>query len=84
LNTLFLAGNSKAGTLDTRANIGQSLTQLGSSPGALLCAFIQAGAGKNVPCPLSGLPRAAYDQVKQAQRANMQTADLTLGGLVAP
>lgn len=84
LNNLSLAYNGKAGTLDTRANIGQSLTQLGNSPGAVLCAFLAAGAGKNIPCPLAGLPRAAYDQVKQAQRANTQTADLTLAGLVAP
>lgn len=84
LNNLSLAYNGKAGTLDTRANIGQTPTQLGSSPGAVLCAFLAAGAGKNIPCPLAGLPRAAYDQVKQAQRANTQTADLTLGGLVAP
>lgn len=82
LNNLSLAYNGKAGTLDTRANTGPSAAQLSANPKAVLCAFIQAGAG-NIPCPLAGLPRAAYEQVKQAQ-ANRQTADLTLAGLVAP
>ena len=84
LNNLSLAYNGKTGTVNTRSNTGQSLTQLSASPGAMLCAFIQAGAGKNVPCPLAGLPRAAYDQVKQAQQTNRHAADPTLGGLVAP
>lgn len=81
LNNLSLAYNGNTGTLDTRDNVGAVTNP---SPGGLLCAFIQAGAGTNVPCPLAGLPRAAYDQVKQAQQSNRQTADLTLGGLVAP
>lgn len=84
LNNLSLAYNGKTGTLDTRANVGQSLSQLSSSPGKFLCSFYQIALQSNAPCPFAALGRAAFDQVKQAQQANHQTADLTLGGLVAP
>ena len=84
LNNLTLAGNSNAGTLDTRANVGQSLTQLSSSPGKVLCAFFASAVGANQACPFAGLPRAAFDQLRHAQQANQQAADLTLAGLVAP
>ncbi|MGN6723547.1 MAG: MCE family protein, partial [Marmoricola sp.] len=84
LNNLSLAYNGKAGTLDTRANTGPTLSQLSANPATVLCSFLEVGAGKSIPCPLKGLPRAAYDQIKQAQQANRQTADLTLAGLVAP
>lgn len=84
LNNLALAYNGKTGTLDTRANIGQTATQLSASPGKLLCAFLQAGLGSNASCPLAGLGRAAYNQVKKAQQANSQSVDMTLAGLVAP
>lgn len=84
LNNLALAYNGKVGTLDTRANIGQSVTQLSASPGKMLCAFFQAGLGSNATCPFAGLGRTAYEQIKQAQQANSQSVDMTLGGLVAP
>jgi phospholipid/cholesterol/gamma-HCH transport system substrate-binding protein len=84
LNNLALAYNAKAGTLDTRANVGQSITQLSASPGKVLCAFYQIALQSNAACPFAALGRAAFDQVRQAQQANRQSADLTLGGLVAP
>lgn len=84
LNNLALAYNGKTGTLDTRANVAQTLTQVSKTPGNVLCAFLQAGLGSKVPCPLAGLGRAAYNQVKKAQQANSQSVDMTLAGLVAP
>lgn len=86
LNNLALAYNGSSGTLDTRANVGQTGTQLSRSPTAVLCAFFQSAMGSNAPCPLTGLglPRASFDQIKQAQQANRQTVDVTLGGLVTP
>lgn len=83
LNNLALAYNGTTGTLDTRANTGPTVSQLSSNPIATLCGLIQAGTG-GAACPLSGLPRAAFDQIKQAQQSGRQPADLTLGGLVAP
>lgn len=83
LNNLALAynANPKAGTLDTRANVGQTGTQLSATPGKVICAFLQAGLGTNSSCPLG---RSAFDQIRSAQQANSQSVDMTLAGLVAP
>ncbi|CAB4916584.1 unannotated protein [freshwater metagenome] len=40
LNNLALTYNPQAGTLDTRANFGQSIDQLEADPAALLCGFV--------------------------------------------
>ncbi|WP_210439820.1 MCE family protein [Nocardioides xinjiangensis] len=40
LNNLAMAYNPQAGTLDTRANFGQSITQLEIDPAAFLCGFV--------------------------------------------
>jgi phospholipid/cholesterol/gamma-HCH transport system substrate-binding protein len=52
LNNLFLAGNVRNGTLDTRDNAGELFTQLEQSPADVLCSFIkqapQGSAGCNV------------------------------------
>ena len=40
LNNLALTYNPQAGTLDTRANVGQSIDQLEADPAALLCGFV--------------------------------------------
>lgn len=86
LNNLSLAYNGKTGTLDTRTNVGPSVSALTSDPAATLCGFYTAAFGTTLPCPLKGLslPRPTFDQIQQAQQASRQTADLTLGGLVAP
>ena len=83
LNNLALAYNGTTGTLDTRANTGPTIDQLKANPIQTLCGLIEAGTG-GTTCPLSGLPRAAFDQIKQRQQSGRQPADLTLGGLVAP
>jgi len=78
LNNLALAYNAKTGTLDTRANIAQSITQLSASPVGVLCAFLDAALGQKA-CPLG---RPAPGQMKQVQQAKRTAADFTLGGLV--
>lgn len=84
LNNLFLAYNEKAGTLDTRANIGESVTKLTSKPSVVLCALVPNACG-----PLSsalkvlGLPRAgALDAGTPGTTREIEPIDRTLGGLV--
>ena len=50
LNNLFLAGNVKQGTLDTRNNAGQFFSQLEENPSAVLCTIVQQGPGGNEAC----------------------------------
>jgi phospholipid/cholesterol/gamma-HCH transport system substrate-binding protein len=83
LNNLFLAGNVKNGTLDTRDNAGELMTQLEQNPGAVLCTFI----GQGTDCdrfedvlspravPFSGGDAAAKPRVPEP-------IDRSLGGLV--
>ena len=40
LNNLAMTYNPQAGTLDTRANFGETLNQLNADPAALLCGFV--------------------------------------------
>ncbi len=40
LNNLAMTYNPQAGTLDTRANMGQTIDQLEADPAALLCGFV--------------------------------------------
>jgi hypothetical protein len=40
LNNLGLTYNPQAGTLDTRANFGETINQLEADPAALLCGFV--------------------------------------------
>ena len=40
LNNLALTYNPQAGTLDTRANFGETINQLEADPAALLCGFV--------------------------------------------
>lgn len=85
LNNLTLAGNGFAGTLDTRANVGQTVDQVKATPGKFVCAILEEATGKSItPCPFAALGRAAFDQIRQTQQANRQNADLTLAGLVTP
>jgi phospholipid/cholesterol/gamma-HCH transport system substrate-binding protein len=86
LNNLGLTYNPQAGTLDTRANFGETINQLEADPAALLCGFVgqveRSGQacdtitqilGRNRPGALGGAG------VLPAQ----DVFDPTLGGLVA-
>jgi virulence factor Mce-like protein len=82
LNNLALAYNPVAGTLDTRDNIGEVLTQLGAHPGKSLCLIFEQVV-KNQTCPFAGLGRTApFKQLEKLQQKNRQHVDLTLAGLV--
>ncbi len=60
LNNLYLAGNVKQGTLDTRDNIGELLGQLQDDPAATLCTLIgQANPPGGVCSQLSAIRGAS-------------------------
>jgi len=86
LNNLFLAGNTRNGTLDTRNNAGQFMTGLEENPAVALCtltgqpatcdAFNAALAGSPLPraTPFAGDPSTKPRVTEQIDRS--------LGGLV--
>ena len=45
LNNLALAYNQEAGTLDTRANVGETVNQLTAKPSVVLCALLPDACG---------------------------------------
>jgi phospholipid/cholesterol/gamma-HCH transport system substrate-binding protein len=90
LNNLFLAGNVKQGTLDTRDNAGQLFGQLEQSPAAVLCSFVRQSPGGNDACdvikgalgnnPLGRAKPFAADP--SAEPRVTEPIDRSLGGLV--
>lgn len=86
LNNLFLAGNSEAGTLDTRDNVSQVFTQLEEDPAGVLCTFVRqasdCGLIKEALADAS-LPRATpFAGDPSAKPRVVEPIDRTLGGLV--
>ena len=84
LNNLFLAYNETTGTLDTRANIGESAAKLESRPDVVLCALLP-----DLCNPLStalsalGLARTGALNADGTTRTTVvEPIDRTLGGLV--
>lgn len=83
LNNLFLAYNETSGTLDTRANMGESVNQLDARPDVVLCALLPDACG-----PLTTLldalklnkPRPAPGAASKV--TVVEPVDPTLGGLV--
>jgi phospholipid/cholesterol/gamma-HCH transport system substrate-binding protein len=88
LNNLALAYNPQAGTLDTRANLGEIGHQITSDPATFLCGIldqadraghachlVQQALGKNRPGALGGSSRGAGPSATEH-------SDPTLGGLV--
>ena len=80
LNNLGLTYNPQAGTLDTRANIGELLNQVQTDPATLLCGFVnQADRGGDVCRTIQqALPRAGA----LTKRPPAEQVDPSLGGLV--
>ncbi len=74
--------NPQAGTLDTRANMGELIHQVESDPGTLLCGLVNQGDKSGAVCDLikQALPRAGA--FAPAQRTAPLPHDPTLGGLV--
>jgi phospholipid/cholesterol/gamma-HCH transport system substrate-binding protein len=87
LNNLYLAGNVRNGTLDTRDNINQLFTQLQTNPAATLCTLIgQANPPGGVCSKIGGslgsprtTPFAGYDNSKPRV---IEPIDRTMGGLL--
>jgi virulence factor Mce-like protein len=83
LNNLFLAYDENAGTLDTRANIGETPTQLSAKPSVVLCAMFPDTCGLFKTLPLdSAAGRPAPGPTGQRTTV-VEPVDPTLGGLVA-
>jgi len=84
LNNLFLAYDEKAGTLDTRANIGESVTKLTSTPSVVLCALVPDACGPLTSVvKLLGLQRAGALNSDGSMRTSVvEPVDPTLGGLI--
>jgi phospholipid/cholesterol/gamma-HCH transport system substrate-binding protein len=87
LNNLSLAYNETSGTLDTRANVGESVTQLTANPSVVLCALVPDACG-----PLTTLlgilqPKGANRPPALSTGPDGRTwtgpqPDATLGGLL--
>ena len=88
LNNLALTYNPQAGTLDTRANFGESVNQLEIDPAAFLCGFVGQVERSGQVCDriteLLARPRAGALDRSAAPLPAQEVFDPTLGGLVAP
>jgi phospholipid/cholesterol/gamma-HCH transport system substrate-binding protein len=84
LNNLFLAYDETAGTLDTRANIGESVSKLVATPSVVLCALVPDACGPLTSVvKLLGLQRAGALAPDGSLRSTVvEPVDPTLGGLV--
>lgn len=84
LNNLFLAYNETTGTLDTRANVGESASKLSTTPSVVLCALVPDACGPlSSAVKLLGLQRAgALTGGASSRTTVIEPIDLTLGGLV--
>jgi phospholipid/cholesterol/gamma-HCH transport system substrate-binding protein len=86
LNNLALAYNPQAGTLDTRANLGEIGHQITSDPATFLCGILdqanQGGQACTVVQQILGKNRPGALGGGTARRTTIDQSDPTLGGLV--
>jgi virulence factor Mce-like protein len=84
LNNLFLAYNETSGTLDTRANVGETASKLSSTPSVVLCALVPDACGPLTSLvKVLGLQRAgALTESGGLRTSVVGPIDPTLGGLV--
>ncbi|HET8559113.1 MAG TPA: MCE family protein [Marmoricola sp.] len=91
LNNLGLAYNSRVGTLNTRANLGETVNQLTANPETVLCTFLdQAPGGKKACKDLAGSlnlkalgrPAALTHAGGPGDRVVVEPIDRSLGGLL--
>jgi virulence factor Mce-like protein len=84
LNNLFLAYNETTGTLDTRANVGETVSKLTTTPSVVLCALVPDACGPlSSVLKLLGLQRAgALTEDANARTTVVEPLDRSLGGLV--
>jgi phospholipid/cholesterol/gamma-HCH transport system substrate-binding protein len=85
LNNLLLTYNPQAGTLDTRANLGEVLNQIQSDPTTFLCGILDQANQSGQACDAinqilgKGRPGALSHRRRQP---TVDQSDPTLGGLV--
>jgi phospholipid/cholesterol/gamma-HCH transport system substrate-binding protein len=88
LNNLALAYNPQAGTLDTRANLGELGHQITSDPATFLCGILDQADQGGQACSLvqkllgNGRPAALGSRHEQTGAGDVERSDPTLGGLV--
>ena len=93
LSNLFHTYNPSTGTLDTRANLGESFNQLTSDPATFLCAILKQADTKGTSCGvvkglLDALPAppphrsAALQNGPDSAPTQVEHVDKTLAGLV--
>ena len=86
LNNLALTYNPQAGTLDTRANIGELVNQIETDPATFLCGIVEQAddPGRRLR-PDPGDPAAVPGALRPRQGGDRagDRFDPTLGGLVA-
>ncbi|GAA2130870.1 MCE family protein [Nocardioides bigeumensis] len=95
LNNLALTYNPQAGTLDTRANLGELVGQIENDPALLLCSIVEQADDPGNACdlikkllpgklPLPGAPRGVpFTPGFGGGERSGDRYDPTLGGLVA-
>ena len=87
LNNLGLTYNPQAGTLDTRANLGEAVNQIQYDPAALLCGFVSQVERSGQVCNTitNLLPKNRPGALGKPEKLPAREVfDPTLGGLVAP
>jgi phospholipid/cholesterol/gamma-HCH transport system substrate-binding protein len=85
LNNLVLTHNPQAGTLDTRANLGELVHQVGNDPATFLCSVVEQADNPANACELIRelFPRAgALTGLSGGGARSGDRFDPTLGGLV--
>lgn len=84
LANLSLTYNPQAGTLDTRANLGELINQVTSDPATVLCSLVNQADHNGQICGLihDALPRPGAFTDGRGQRSTGPTFDPSLGGLV--
>jgi phospholipid/cholesterol/gamma-HCH transport system substrate-binding protein len=84
LANLSLTYNPQAGTLDTRANLGELINQVTSDPATLLCGLVNQADQNGQICGLiqDALPRPGAFSDGSPQRSSGPKFDPSLGGLV--
>ena len=84
LNNLALTYNPQAGTLDTRANMGETVNQLEADPAALLCGFVGQADESGTTCAAiqEAFNRPAALSDGPTRVPAREQFDPSLGGLV--
>ena len=83
LNNLYLGYNETTGTLDTRANVGETAAKLSSRPSVVLCALVPDACGPLTSmAKLLGMNRTGALTGGASTTRVVEPVDTTLAGLV--